>query len=303
MVSTISESFCSTLQLQIYPLNRILNVVGAAGQSVPYLGYVETSVAISESSSLDVLLLVVENTSHNLQVHLIIGTNVLPSLTKLLSDSEILPDVWKNIITCIHLSEVIPIKNTKPVTVPAGEKVIISGLSHMSTSSSAWSSSVLSMRHMVVEHATQSSLPGSMVISPALVEVQINHRTSRIPIQVFNTSSRSITIPSQSVLCQLVAVDDIIPIFENPSDSMVNVSSQQVVNEPQLDVSSKFDIDQISENLNSEQKLEVLKLLEHWKSVFSLHDLDLGHTTKVKHQIKLNDDTPVKQRVLRIPPS
>lgn len=303
MVSTISESFCSTLQLQIYPLNRILNVVGAAGQSVPYLGYVETSITISESSSLDVLLLVVQNTNYNLQVPLIIGTNVLPSLAKLLSESEILPDVWKNIITCIHLSEVIPIKNTKPVCVPAGEKVVISGLSHMSTSSSSSSSSVLSMRHMVVEHATQSSLPGSMIISPALVEVQINHRTSRIPIQVFNTSSRSVTIPAQSVLCQLVAVDDIIPIFENTSNSLVNVSSQQVVNEPHSDFSSKFDMDQISKNLNPEQKSEVLKLLQQWKSVFSLHDLDLGHTTMVKHQIKLNDETPFKQRVRRIPPS
>lgn len=36
--------------------------------------------------------------------------------------------------------------------------------------------------------------------------------------------------------------------------------------------------------------------------VFSLHDLDYGHTEKVKHQIKLNDETPFKHRAQPIHP-
>ncbi len=36
--------------------------------------------------------------------------------------------------------------------------------------------------------------------------------------------------------------------------------------------------------------------------VFSLHDLDYGHTEKVKHQIKLSDETPFKYRAQPIHP-
>ncbi len=56
-------------------------------------------------------------------------------------------------------------------------------------------------------------------------------------------------------------------------------------------------------NLTDTQVAEVEDFLLKWKSLFSLHDLDLGHTTLAEHHIKLKDDTPFKERFRRVPPS
>ena len=50
--------------------------------------------------------------------------------------------------------------------------------------------------------------------------------------------------------------------------------------------------------LNNSQRLII-----RWKSVFSLDDLDIGHSDVVKHQINLVDETPIKLPHRRIPPS
>ena len=44
------------------------------------------------------------------------------------------------------------------------------------------------------------------------------------------------------------------------------------------------------------------QLFREYGKLFTLDDLDLGHTSVVKHEIKLNDYTPFKERYRRIPP-
>ena len=39
-----------------------------------------------------------------------------------------------------------------------------------------------------------------------------------------------------------------------------------------------------------------------YQHLFALNDLELGKTSKVKHQIKLNNNVPFKDRYQRIPP-
>ena len=54
---------------------------------------------------------------------------------------------------------------------------------------------------------------------------------------------------------------------------------------------------------NFSRMREVQRLLVKWKSVFSLHDLDLGLTTKAEHHIRLTDNVPFKEKPRPIPPS
>ena len=56
-------------------------------------------------------------------------------------------------------------------------------------------------------------------------------------------------------------------------------------------------------NLGPNQVNEARDMLCHWKSVFALHDLDLGNASGVKHHIRLTDDTPLKETSRRIPPA
>ena len=47
---------------------------------------------------------------------------------------------------------------------------------------------------------------------------------------------------------------------------------------------------------------KVHDLLVEYQHLFTLNDLELGKTSKVKHQIKLNNNVPFKDRHWRIPP-
>ena len=51
-----------------------------------------------------------------------------------------------------------------------------------------------------------------------------------------------------------------------------------------------------------EDQRQVRELFKEYGQLFALDDLDLGHTSVVKHEIKLNDYNPFKERYRRIPP-
>lgn len=51
-----------------------------------------------------------------------------------------------------------------------------------------------------------------------------------------------------------------------------------------------------------EWKTRITKTLSSYSDVFSHHELDFGHATKVKHHIRLKDETPFKQRPRPIHP-
>ena len=53
---------------------------------------------------------------------------------------------------------------------------------------------------------------------------------------------------------------------------------------------------------SQEDKKAVEELFQEYGRLFALDKNDLGHTTKVKHKIKLNDYTPFKERYRRVPP-
>lgn len=83
-VTTISEHFHENhlSHLQIHPIHALLEIEGAGGQHVPYLGYIEANVTFPQpisgrEESFDVLVLVVPECQFNSKIPLLIGTNVL----------------------------------------------------------------------------------------------------------------------------------------------------------------------------------------------------------------------------------
>ena len=64
---------------------------------------------------------------------------------------------------------------------------------------------------------------------------------------------------------------------------------------------SKLDVEGIKSWSPEEQK-EVKDLIIKYGSFFALKDLDLGNTDKVRHSIKLTDNTHFKERYRGIPP-
>ena len=63
----------------------------------------------------------------------------------------------------------------------------------------------------------------------------------------------------------------------------------------------KIDLSGIKDR-DPEDQTQVRELFNEYGQLFALDDLDLGHTSLVKHELKLNDYTPFKERYRRIPP-
>ena len=57
------------------------------------------------------------------------------------------------------------------------------------------------------------------------------------------------------------------------------------------------------DELSLENLQKLTELLHNYNDIFSKSDIDIGHTTSVKHKIELPNDIPFKQRYRRIPPS
>lgn len=86
-VTTISESFHKNFlsSLAIQPIHALLEVEGAGGQNVPYLGYIEVNISFPQTitgreEDLMALVLVVPGNHLNSKIPLLIGTNVLDRL-------------------------------------------------------------------------------------------------------------------------------------------------------------------------------------------------------------------------------
>ena len=63
----------------------------------------------------------------------------------------------------------------------------------------------------------------------------------------------------------------------------------------------KIDLSGVNE-WSSEDQEKVKELFREYGQLFTLDDLDLGHTSIVKHKIELDDYRPFKDRYRRIPP-
>ena len=92
-VTTISDSFYRQhiYHLPIQPLDTILSLSCANGESLPYLGYIVAGIELSGVPSCQYLdkclMLVVPSTEYHRAVPLLIGTNVLTVLMSITKDA------------------------------------------------------------------------------------------------------------------------------------------------------------------------------------------------------------------------
>ena len=142
-------------------------------------------------------------------------------------------------------------------------------------------------------------------------------------IGIRNLSCRKITVPAKSVIAKVVAANKVphsyAPDVENNEQSHQEFKKyqQQEQNErvekttpktietpPVLTLEkenllfSKIDLT-VAEEWNEELKEKTKELFRKYAHIFTLESLDMGHTSMVKHKIKLDNYTPFKH----IPPN
>lgn len=157
-----------------------LQVFGAGGSKLPYLGYVEADVSIPFLSDcvMCVPILVTPMTNYNRQVPVIVGTNIIRmcrDIQQASSDSTF-PDAWQSAVDslCVNNPMVVKSANTYPVSIGPNQVKTVHGLvpkvGNFSTAVTEQDSSLQS---------------GNLVVCPRVVSLECAPgRLKRIPVRI-----------------------------------------------------------------------------------------------------------------------
>ena len=300
-VTTVPQSFLQKClsQYQIKPLYDLLEVEGANGQSVPYLGYIELSVNFPKEflgSQIEVptLALVVPDIRTASNSLVLIGTNTLDVLYETYSETMTetqQPEAhgYKAVLKVLELRQrqnqdgnhgLVKMHSTCPQLVPAGQTVVLEGrvTANIGTTESS----------VVLEQPSLSSLPGGLLVNTCLIDLPAK-QPYKVPVVITNESAHDITIPQRCVIGELSAFQRVL----SQEHSGLSPESPQ-----KLDQRFNFD----DSPAPAKWKERITEKLNSMPEVFAQHDIDFGRTDQVKHQIKLSDETPFKHRARPIHP-
>lgn len=116
---------------------------------------------------------------------------------------------------------------------------------------------------------------------------------------ISNASEHDITIPAKSVIAKLNAIQAILPDKQSATEGQepTKLPGSKSPDQPQL----VFDFGE--SQIYPEWRDRIVKKLNGMPEVFDMNDIDFGRTDKVKHHIKLSDQTPFKHRARPIHPN
>ncbi len=282
-------------------LEYLLEVEGANGQAVPYLGYVELNLKFSKNflgveAEVPTLVLIVSDLTNIPQI--LIGTNSLNVLCTNCTqgNQSILKSHCYGNQAVINILEKrkkqassgavgsVKLKGNQQEVVSVGCTTVLDGLVQVKAP--------LFEKWVSVEPPTTSSLPGGLLVASCLHSLPPRQRFAQLPVVLRNDTQTDIVIPPKAVIAEVHAVQRVEKEF-----SKVNTESEKM--EPIL---SKVPIDFGDSPLTPEWKKRITSILNSMPDIFALHDLDYGHTDQVKHRIKLSDETPFEHKARPIHP-
>lgn len=279
-----------------------MEIEGANRQEVPYFGYVELDITFSKEFvggevEVPTLVLVVPNMRANAQEQILLGTNTLDVLfsdvASHLHESGLpIQYGYRAVLKALGLRHrqgqngklgFVKLAG-KNLTVPGGHTVALEGSVHVGSS--------LVEKWAVVENPTSPYLPGGLLVGNCLVTLPAK-RLGTLAVMVKNETEHDVIIPPKTVIAELSAVQQVMP---HKSDSDPTDPAKDKTN-PSPDLQFDFGDSPLSVDWKSNTNIEINAC-----NVFAHHDLDFGHASQVKHHIRLQDQTPFKQRAQPIHP-
>lgn len=299
-VTTIPKSYYDQhLSKQpIHSLNNLLNVEGANGQAVPYLGYVEVTITfpkdfVGEDMEVPTLALIVPDFPS--QCNVLVGMNTLDVLYKSYSKMQNVQHIppklgYRDVLKILQIRQhqftegnigLARLPGKDPKVIPAGQSLVIcASVTVKDLHTDKWA---------ILEHPI-SPLPGGLIVKACMVTVG-NKQHSHLPVVITNTADHDVAIPPRCIIAQLNAVQSVLP-KETPPIASSDAGSKAA--SPGFSFSNS--------PISPEWKGRLTQKLQNMRDVFSQHRLDFGCTNKVKHRINLTDETPFKHRCRPIHP-
>ncbi|KAG1925816.1 interleukin-1 receptor accessory protein-like 1-A [Pimephales promelas] len=299
-VTTIPQSFYES-HLSDHPLKslgNLLEVEGANGQAVPYLGYIELVLKfpkefVGAEIEIPTLALVVPDLKSLSQV--LVGTNSLDVLY-----GHCINEKQNNPCSDFHGYQAVlrvlearwrqagsePLGHVKlmgnmPEVVPAGNTVVLNGYVQLRKPCLE--------KLIALEPPSTPAFCGLSVAS--CVHTLPSRRSFQLSVLLKNDTRTDVMIPPKAILAEIHAVEKVIESTKSPCGV-----------ESSAPTSANLTFDFGDSPLPSHWKERISNRLNSMPEVFSLHDLDFGRTSQVKHQIRLADETPFKHRARPIHP-
>ncbi|XP_039528746.1 uncharacterized protein LOC120479938 [Pimephales promelas] len=189
----------------------------------------------------------------------------------------------------------VKVQSCHPVQIPAGTMRLVPALCPKNIKS-------CTVCFLEPQDFSEGGLPAGVLISPSLLQC----RQGVVHVPVVNVGTEPLYLPPRIRLGSLVGAEvvirsdqDIVFKEDLPCDpNTVTVQCQAITSVSNIEVQGLE-----LPGLTEAEKEEVVRLLTRYSDVFAKHDGDLGCTNLIEHQIPLIDETPVRQRYRRIPPS
>lgn len=322
-VTTVSQSFYDKYLsgCTIEPVNNILEVDGANGQPVPYNGYVEISMKfpkefIAAEPEVQTLALVVPDNRSNSSIQVLIGTNTLDPLYEEYCDDDTLQTAklcgYAQVLKALQTRHQqyssgtlghVRLRGSTPEVIPAGQKVLLQGF--------VGARAVCSEEWALLEESSLSNLPGGIFIDRCLITIP-KQAPYKVPVILRNESDHDIMLSTNCVVAELTVAHELVHDADPDKElTYLNEESSQsdkpqytacISSQQELDASPKLKFNFDDSPVPEDWKVKITQELSNYADVFAQHELDFGHATKVKHHIKMKDDTPFKQRSRPIHP-
>lgn len=267
------------------------------GQEVKrYLTWVMSRLAYSFQNTSQVkkaefastLALVVPDCRSNIDYPALLGTNI-PLIRNIYDTCQI----EQNTDTVGRVK----LQCKKATVIPAGEKRVLSGyVRRVSTNKGD---------PLLVEPSTHFSLPSGLSFC-SYVMSSPQQTSFKVPILLKNETAHSITVPPNYNVAELSIPHSLSPLPTSSNKAEEDTMLQPLSSETDTTTNSTNNtvtFDFTDSPLSEQWKERITSRLNSIPEVFARGDLDYGHTTAVKHKIRLSDPTPFKQRARPIHPS
>ena len=304
-ISTVSESFYNEKlpEIKLQPLDNLIKVECADGQELPYSGYIEANLSVTDgipgSKTTSCLFLITADTRYSKDTPVILGTNILDILLQECKENfghqflqcAALQTPWYLAFRCLVLRDRELRKNGNQIALirSAEPQRIILGPNETRTIKGITDKEIGHPKTTALLHeSSDSSLPDYVDISPEIINYE-HGKTKAVNVTISNVTTNSVVISPKSILCELQPVK-----VEDMEYHVENIEENETLKQVHIDTNKK---------LNTDELHEINKLLKKHVDIFSTGESDIGFCDRIKHRIDLIDETPFKQKTRRIPPA
>ena len=326
-ISQLTESLVKALGLKMKHLKELLPLDGAGGIDVSYLSYVEARLAFPEIQNFDedCLFLVMSDHTYGDRVPVTIGTLHINMMLDKASQEELesLSRAWdRGFVNRQIQAKQLQIENESQLNNIKGTVKLTQNVKlkpGQTRKVKSRSNHPLNGKRVNIILEPTEEEEGSYTV-PSYNFVKGNSRSIHVGLR--NLSCRTVTLKKGTVVAQLSPTNEIpkmlAPKLKSVDHKLESVKNQGLKsNEPEF-VDTADSLPKLTQerreklfsklNLTGydewtpEQREATNDVIELYHHIFAVEDLELGCTGLVKHEIKLINYVPFKERYRRIPP-